>query len=175
MTETLFNTPVCKSTLNYLDATVAALVKVSSFTFVTYCYEVSYDGSSIDSTIEQVWCEVSPPIRSEKFLVGCIYRSPLNLYVNKELHLSERHSDQPLNCRCSKSQYAGMCSAGDFNYPDLRWSEDMVIVRVSANGPVGSFLDTLEYFSFHQSICTPTFFQANSPPTNTNALDLIIS
>ena len=68
--------------------------------------------------------------------------------------------------------YKGVCVSGDFNFPDLRWSDDSVINRGKHDGLAGAFLDTLEDLSLYQAVRVPTFFSASG--TSSNVLDLIL-
>jgi hypothetical protein len=128
--------------------------------------------------VEQVWCEVSRQSSDKKILLGCIYRPPLNartaddklkhidtaMAINKSIAIAARSVED--------GQYSGLCITGDFNFPDVHWTDEIVMNRGKPDGLAGSFLDVLDNFSLHQAVRSPTFFPANNTPTN--VLDLII-
>lgn len=132
-----------------------------------------------NNAVEQVWCEVSRDPSDRKLLLGCIYRPPLNSrtsqdkllhtqtidFINKSISIAAKAIENEL--------YDGLCLAGDFNFPDLKWSSDMVLNCGKPDGPAGTFLDTLNGNSLHQAVRDPTFFNSLFQPTN--VLDLIIS
>lgn len=133
----------------------------------------------VSNGVEQVWCELSKHSGDGKLLLGCIYRPPLNsrtaddklkhsqtaILINKSIAAAASAVEAGL--------YDGLCLTGDFNYPDLRWSDETVMNCGSVTGLAEAFLDTLDSFTLHQSVREPTFFAANGNPTN--VLDLIIS
>lgn len=102
----------------------------------------------------------------DKYLLGCIYRPPLSARtsddkakhastagdINKSIAVATRAVNAGL--------YKGVCVSGDFNFPDLRWSDDSVMNRGKHDGLAGAFLDTLEDLSLYQAVRVPTFFSA---------------
>lgn len=131
------------------------------------------------SGVEQVWCEVSHNSYDGKLLLGCVYRPPLNARTADD---KLKHAETATNINKSiavaakvveSGLYDGMCLAGDFNYPDLRWNEDMIMNCGKSGGLADKFLDTVESFALHQSVREPTFFSSSGKATN--VLDLIIT
>ena len=107
--------------------------------------------------VEQVWCEVSTHQGGDKYLLGCIYRPPLNARTSDEKAkhaniASDINKSIAVAARAVNSgMHKGVCIAGDFNFPDLRWSDDSVTNRGKHDGLAGAFLDTLDDLSLHQA------------------------
>lgn len=128
--------------------------------------------------VEQVSCELFRSSSDDKLLLGCFYRPPLNCRSAEEIakHAKTAADINKSIATAAKAVEAGiykcLCVAGDFNFPDLQWSENMVMNRGKQDGLAGAFLDTLDSLSLHQAVRSPTFFRANG--TATNVLDMII-
>lgn len=130
-----------------------------------------------ESEVEQVWCHVTTGER-DNLLIGCIYRSPLNCRTVEAKAKHEKIAN-PINPVISEADKAvdsgifdGLCIAGDFNYPELVWSDQFVHNLGKDESAAGRFLDTIDSYLLHQPVRSPTFFRPNRPAKN--VLDIII-
>ncbi|RNA05190.1 RNA-directed DNA polymerase from mobile element jockey-like [Brachionus plicatilis] len=68
---------------------------------------------------EQVWCNIK--VNDESIIVGCIYRPPFaDCEINSEINRSIGYASH----LCSSSSSKSFLVAGDFNFPDISWSQD---------------------------------------------------
>ena len=123
---------------------------------------VIYAKSSLNATMidteeckkfkDCVWIRV--PSSGGDILVGCIYRSGSPnkaIPLDKELNLMIKN--MTLN-----SGYKCVIIMGDFNFPNLIWTPDPVIVteHQRPNHPENLFVDTITESMLHQHVMLPT-------------------
>ena len=117
---------------------------------------------------EQVWVQLT--LANEKLLLGCIYRPPnashqITNDIIKNIKLASR--------LIKKKNYDGLILTGDFNLPNIQWSNSMAFTANTPDEQTNKFLDLLSSEALTQNFHFPTFIKACGDPTNT--LDYIIS
>ncbi len=110
---------------------------------------------------EQIWCEIK--LKSEKVLIGCIYRphkssDKVDRAINKAIRTAK--------ALVTKKKYTAMLVVGDFNHPDIEWSES--IGQLNSNDKSAQvLLSNLNSNYISQLVNEPTF--------SNNFLDLILT
>ena len=110
-------------------------------------------------------------------LIGCIYRPPPNplqpeksRVIDGEIIKSLFHAKKAND----KNIFKGMIVAGDFNFPNVEWSDEgTATVTGSPNNPGRKFINFLNDEFITQNVWEPTFKKANGEAKNT--LDYILS
>ena len=132
------------------------------------------------SSIEQVWCVVDTG--KESILLGCIYRPGVikdnkgviaSLAVHRERDQEINKSIKVANELVKRGMYQGLILAGDFNYSELTWSDDLEPVVLLETESSSCFLDTLNECFLTQNVFFKTYQHDYSRLTNT--LDLVIT
>ena len=103
-------------------------------------------------------------INSKKILLGCVYRNPY--YANKA------ESTQELINTLKSIEYElydTVLITGDFNYPDIKWTN---LNEINCNSPEFKFLNCTEDLFLQQLIDKPTRHRANE---TSNILDLVFT
>ena len=117
---------------------------------------------------EQVWVQLT--LANEKLLIGCIYRPP------NATHQITNDIIKNIKLACKlikKKTYDGLILTGDFNLPNIQWSDSMPYTTNTTDEHSKKFIGLLTCEALIQNIHFPTFTKASGEPTNT--LDYIIS
>ena len=116
---------------------------------------------------EMVWCGVGSGVDS--VLIGCIYRPPSGTKGdtdNSIISAINRASEL-----CDLKKFGSLLITGDFNYPNIEWSDQSGINMSNDEHPGNDFIDCLNDNMLAQMVEGPTFTTA----TSANTLDLIIT
>ena len=125
------------------------------------CFDVS-DAALSDTKSEQVWCNIK--VNDESIIVGCIYRPPFaDCEINSEINRSIGYASH----LCSSSSSRSLLVAGDFNFPDISWSQDGGFCTNKGRPSSLEFLNSLGKNFLTQHVLEPTF--------KSNILDLVIT
>ena len=106
------------------------------------------------------WCEIRLH-GNDRLLIGCVYRSPSSSSANNDLLVSD------LKNICSKN-FSHMLICGDFNLPDVKWSENCTCDSQLSTLFVEGFRDCF----IHQHVLQPTHHR---PGQTANTLDLVFT
>lgn len=129
------------------------------------------------STIEQVWCVCD--FGTGKLLVGCVYRPKTTFNVLEDnLRMDTLvKSIKAAKNMVTKKEVDGLLLIGDFNFPNLSWSNLHIATHEGHSGHLDrladKFTDTLDDHFLLQLINEPTFQVDNGKPTS--VLDLLIT
>ena len=120
------------------------------------------DKTLTSNKIEQIWCNIKT--NRDSILIGCIYRPPTsdneyNKSLDKILSRAKSLRD--------KNRYSGTLIVGDFNYPDIQWSNIGGYYNESIKKSSLNFLDNICSNHFSQHVIEPTL--------GTNFLDLVLT
>ena len=120
------------------------------------------DKTLTSNKIEQIWCNIKT--NRDSILIGCIYRPPTsdneyNKSLDKILSRAKSLRD--------KNRYSGTLIVGDFNYPDIQWSNIGGYYNESIKNSSLNFLDNICSNHFSQHVIEPTL--------GTNFLDLVLT
>ena len=99
-----------------------------------------------------LWLKV--PTTSEDILLGCVYRSGTReKAIALDDDLNNMLKDMTLN-----AGYKNVIIVGDFNYPNINWCPEPVIVtnHRDINHPENKFVDSINDSMLHQHISKPT-------------------
>ena len=120
--------------------------------------------------VESVWCQVV--VGHECVLVGCVYRTPTKSgcrAVDIEICASLRAASTALE----QKKVTGLLIAGDFNLPDIIWSDGLRRALGNESSAGFHFANLFDDLNLSQHVCSPTFEQANGNVGN--VLDLVLS
>ena len=132
------------------------------------------------SSIEQVWCVADTG--KESILLGCMYRPKIIKNNRGEIASINEHRERDWEINRSiilanelvkKGTYQGLIMAGDFNYAELTWNEELEPVIILETESSSCFLDTINECYLSQNVFFKTFQQDSSRLTN--LLDLVIT
>ena len=85
----------------------------------------------------QVWCGIK--IGKDSILIGCVYRAPdLNYETNSEILTTIKRARN----RVENGEYSSIIVFGDFNHPDINWTQEGV--GTSDVGNEKLFIDSIE-------------------------------
>ena len=118
--------------------------------------------SHFSDTEETSWCEVNLE-KSDRMIIGCIYRSPNSSSENgNQLNRLIKYM--------SDKNPSHLLIMGDFNYPEIDWHTQ----TSSKHEPHDSvtFLDGMQDAFLFQHVSSPTHYRAEQNPT---LIDLIFS
>jgi hypothetical protein len=132
------------------------------------------------SSIEQVWCVADTG--KESILLGCMYRPKIIRNNREEIASINEHRERDWEINRSiifanelvkKGTYQGLIIAGDFNYAELTWNEELEPLVIIETESSNCFLETLNDCFLSQNVFFETFQQDTSRLTN--LLDLVIT
>lgn len=111
--------------------------------------------------LESVWCEI-PLVDGDKLLLGTMYRSPNSSVDN----------NNALNTllREITADRTHVLVTGDFNYPEVNWSEGSSPSNADHKATV--FLDTIRDTFLYQHVAEPTHCRGEQQPT---LIDLVFT
>jgi len=124
---------------------------------------VSITETGIPDAGEMVWCNIR--LEKESLVVGCIYRPPHSYFdANQEILVSINKAKSLVN----KRKNTGLIIAGDFNHPDIKWSDfgGLFGTKRGRNSSI-EMLSCLTDNELTQHVKNPTF--------GNNTLDLVIT
>ena len=114
-----------------------------------------------DHTFEEsTWCSIERG--DQKLLLGTVYRSPNSTDENNELLLNLLEQKE-----ISENSYNKVCIMGDFNYPNIDWSNR----ALSESGKGSCLQDKIDDILFFQKVENNTRHRQGQ---KSNMLDLII-
>ena len=116
------------------------------------------------NTLDTIWAEIKLKGK-DNLLIGCVYRSPNSL--------PERNDQLTKLLKASVDQgYSHVVIMGDFNHPEITWSDGVGTPRCNEYHQASLFLETTRDLFLHQHISDPTHFRSQQQP---NTLDLLFS
>lgn len=105
---------------------------------------------------ESVWCTFSS--KEEKFLIGCVYKSPNSIKENTDnLYMLLSHPEI--------KRYDKVCIVGDFNYPTIKWNGEW------SNEDDNEFIECIREAYLTQMVRNPTRVRKGFKPS---LLDLVL-
>jgi len=116
---------------------------------------------------EQMWLNVIQG--NETILIGCIYRPPTS---DAPAFLEIANNLKKAKCLLDEKKITGILLTGDFNLPNINWTETYVNDS-SSNSFSARFYDIIQSLHLIQHVDFPTFNKADGTALNT--LDLIIT
>ena len=116
---------------------------------------------------EMVWCGVGSGVDS--VLIGCIYRPPSG--TKDDTGNLIRSAINRASQLCDLKKFGSLLITGDFNYPNIEWSNQSGINMSNVDHPGSDFIDCLNDNMLAQMVERPTF----TTSTSANILDLIIT
>ena len=129
-------------------------------------YEVN-EGVLTNNKVEQIW--VTLVNKNCKYLIGCVYRP------NEQTDMIEMSQIFTVaNNLIGNNHYSDLLILGDFNFPNIKWSNGYVHDIISGEESIeNQFSDIINDCFLYQHVCMPTFQQSQQILNNT--LDLILT
>lgn len=122
-----------------------------------------YEYETTDKCEEHCWTTLTLK-GNDRMLIGCIYRSPnSNVTNNKAL-------ERMLPDICHKREFSHILICGDFNFPDINWTNATVISSTESIG--ANFLECARDCFLWQHVMQPTHRRGGQ---TANTLDLIFT
>ena len=101
---------------------------------------------------DSIWIKI--PTSSEDLLVGCVYRSG----TREKAQILDDDLNSMIKNMTLNAGYRSVLILGDFNYPQINWCPEPVIVTEhrDVNHPEYKFVDTITESMLHQHVNLPT-------------------
>ncbi len=128
-------------------------------------YELNDAGLNL-CKLEQVWTVIY--FGNDKYLIGCIYR-PNDFIDILEFEVAFGLAREYVD----KNGFKDLLIMGDFNFPEIGWSNGCVVSILNENGIEHKFADILNENFLYQHVNIPTFQLSDELTDNT--LDLIFT
>lgn len=119
---------------------------------------------------EQVWLSIQ--LDNSNLLVGCIYRPPPQPAsdTSRATDNSISKSISAAACMLANKNFSSVVLLGDFNLPDVEWSEYGAPILASLESPSALVSDAIGFSSLVQLVSEDTFFAGQSG----SLLDLVL-
>ena len=130
------------------------------------------DQSLLSTDCEQVWVSIKLE-DDEPLLVGCVYRPPRSNedeLSNSDIAIARSLDAAARLLRCKL--FSSVVVMGDFNLPDVEWSENGSPVLANVSSPSLTISDAISSTSFVQLVNCNTFFNSGQ---SSSLLDLVPS